>query len=206
MSNPKQGVLLRQSWIMLSGSTFHSSSTLSLTLSTRIYPSTCDTMASIVRSLHYVMATFWSSGMWLCIECDQTLPCRVHVSRWDQRWEGGEESETWAEGEAKVVEAEKVQLRKRRRTDGMCEDNHPCSPYWATYLKHKWNKDGNELSPAMDNMINTGCPGCRFRCMCDNDVRTNNTSKNRSAHGAIAEGGWLFTFVKRQPSWRGTKK
>ena len=76
----------------------------------------------------------------------------------------------------------------------------------ATYLKRKRNKDGNELSPAMDDLINAGCPGRRFRCMCDNVIRTNNTSKNGSAHGAVAEGGWLFTFVKRQPSWRGTKK
>ena len=30
---------------------------------------------------------------------------------------------------AKVVETEKVQLGKRRRTDRICEDNHPCSPH-----------------------------------------------------------------------------
>ena len=97
-------------------------------------------MASVVRSLHF-MATFWPSGVWLCIECDRTLPL-VESMYFDET--GDEKAakkvkrEEKVRAKAKAVEAEKVWLGKRWRTDGMCEGNHP-----ATYLKCKRNKDGN---------------------------------------------------------------
>ena len=155
-----------------------------------------------------------------------------------------------ARAKAKAAEADKVRLGKRRRTDGVCQDNHPRSPrlnqpltahtntepplisttvlhaqfmaasfttvtatctlqlppptanaaqddasdddisddedardmvtLWAdrrelyhgvggsntvSMRKRKRKKDGNELDPAMDDMINAGCPGRCFKCI-----------------------------------------
>ena len=47
---------------------------------------------------------------------------------------------------AKVVEAEKVRLRKRRRTDDMCEDNHPSSPHLNQPLMAHTNMEPPSIS------------------------------------------------------------
>ena len=109
---------------MLPGSTFHSLSTLSLTLSTRIqWRVSCDLCTLWQRSGRAardfalnVITLFLVESMYF----DETS---------DEKAAKKAKREEKARAKAKVVEAEKIRLGKRRRTDDMCEDNHPSSPH-----------------------------------------------------------------------------